>query len=216
MSATLLADAIEATLLKAQATSAQIKALCAEAVKLNCHGVCIAPANVALAAEVLKGSPVAIVTVAGFPLGNQTTRAKAFEVQESIKLGATEIDVVINIGWAKEGRFDKICDELKEVRKATADNTLKVILETGLLSPAQLDGAARAALDAGADFLKTSTGYGPRGASAEDVHFLAKVAKGMAGVKAAGGIRDRRTALALIEAGADRIGTSAAGVILGG
>jgi deoxyribose-phosphate aldolase len=216
MSATTLAATIESTLLKPEATAQQIEALCREAAQLSCFGVCIAPAHVALAAEMLRGSPLAVVTVVGFPLGNQTTRTKTLETEELIALGATEIDVVINVGWVREGRFDRIQAELEEVRKATGGNTLKVILETGLLSPAQLDGAARAALDAGADFLKTSTGYGPRGASVEDVHFLAKVAEGRAGVKAAGGIRDRGAALALVGAGAGRIGTSAAGTIVKG
>jgi len=158
----------------------------------------------------VAGSPVAVVSVAGFPLGAQTTRSKVAEVVELLALGAAEIDLVMNVGWFLEGRLAPVAHELREARAAAEGAVLKVILETAALDPGRIREAAALALGAGADFLKTSTGYGPGGATIPAVRALKQVAGRRCGVKASAGIRSFSQARDLMAAGADRIGTSAA------
>jgi len=208
-----LADAIETTLLQAAATAEQVAALCQEAVSLGFAGVCVAPCRVPEVATQVAGTPVRVVGVAGFPLGSQTTRAKVAEVAELFELGAHEVDLVFNLGLFLEGRLSPVSAELREARRAAGDGVLKVILETGALTPAQAREAAALALGAGADYLKTSTGFGPPGARLPDVRLLRQVAGRRCRVKAAGGIRTFDQAESLLAAGADRLGTSSAGAI---
>jgi deoxyribose-phosphate aldolase len=208
-----LADAIEATLLQAAATTEQVADLCREAVEIGFAGVCVAPCRVPEALTRVAGSPVRVVGVAGFPLGNQTARGKIAEVAELFELGAHEVDLVFNLGLFLDGRLSSVSSELREARRAAEGGVLKVILETGALTPAQTREAAALALGAGADFLKTSTGFGPSGARIPDVRLLRQVAGRRCGVKAAGGIRTFEQAESLLAAGADRLGTSSAGAI---
>lgn len=209
-----LAGKIESTLLKADATRAEVEALCSEAVRLGVAGVCVPPFLVPMASRALRGAPLLVVSVAGFPLGFESAEAKAAAVHALLEAGADEVDVVINHGWLKAGEYDRTAAEMRILRRAAGSAPLKIILETGLHPPETLAVAARIAVDEGADFLKTSTGMGPRGATPEDVHFLKKIAGAKAGVKASGGIRTLADALAMIEAGAGRIGTSSAAAIL--
>jgi len=205
------AQALESTLLAATARGEEVEALCREALEVGFAGVCVAPCRVAEAAAHLAGSPVRVVGVAGFPLGSQTARAKAAEVEEVFALGAQEVDLVFNLGLFLEGRLSPVSAELRDARRAAGAGVLKVILETAALTPAQTREAAALALGAGADYLKTSTGFGPAGARIPDVRLLRQVAGSRCGVKAAGGIRTFEQAESLLAAGADRIGTSVAG-----
>ena len=208
-----LRNSIESTLLAATATEAEVATLCAEALEHRFRGVCVAPCRVAKAASVLAGSPVAVVSVAGFPLGSQTTRAKVAEVAELFALGAAEVDLVMNVGLFLDGRISPVSQEIREARSAAGGGVLKVILETSVLGPNRVREAAALALGAGADFLKTSTGFGPGGATIPDVRALKQVAGSRCGVKASAGIRGFEQARDLIAAGADRIGTSSAATI---
>jgi len=206
------ARCIEATLLGAAATALEVEALCREAVQRDFAAVCVSPCRVAEALDHVAGTPVRVVTVAGFPLGSQTVRAKVAEVGEAFEAGAHEVDLVFNLGLFLDGRLTAVSAELREARRAAA-GVLKVILETGALEPAKVREAAALAVGAGADYLKTSTGFGPTGARIPDVRLLRQVAGSRCGVKAAGGIRSYEQAEALLAAGADRIGTSSAGEI---
>ena len=208
------AKTLESTLLSPNASAKAVDALCAEAAKSGFHGVCVSPCRAALALERLKGSGVRVVSVAGFPLGTQTPRAKAAEVAELVELGVDEVDLVMNVGWFLEKRLSAVSDELRLAREACGGRVFKVILETGSLTLRQIAEAGALALGAGADFLKTSTGYGPRGAEVRDVEILRQVAGDRCGIKASGGIRSYRQAAELLAAGATRIGTSSAGVLL--
>ncbi len=208
------AQTLESTLLAATARGPEVEALCREAVDAGFAGVCVAPCRVAEVAAHLAGSAVRVVGVAGFPLGSQTARAKVTEVEELFALGAHEVDLVFNLGLFLEGRLSPVSGELRDARRAAGPGVLKVILETGALTPAQTREAAALALGAGADFLKTSTGFGPPGARIPDVRLLRQVAGSRCGVKAAGGIRTFEQAEALLAAGADRLGTSVAGALL--
>lgn len=199
---------IEHTLLAADATPRRIDQHCREAILHGLFGVCVPPAHVALARDTVRGTNVRVITVAGFPLGSSTSIVKAEEARRAVLDGAAEVDMVAAIGLAKGERFDEVEAEVREVRRAIPDSILKVILETGYFEGSELRRMAEAALAGGADFLKTCTGFGPRGATAADVRLLSEVAKGRAGVKASGGIRTREAALEMIEAGATRIGTS--------
>lgn len=208
-----LRDSIESTLLAATATEAEVDTLCAEALEHGFHGVCVAPCRVTKAASVLAGSPVAVVSVAGFPLGIQTTRTKVAEVAELFSLGASEVDLVMNVGLFLDGRISPVSQEIREARRVAGQGVLKVILETAALGPNRVREAAALALGAGADFLKTSTGFGPGGANIPDVRALKQVAGSRCGVKASAGVRSFAQARDLIAAGADRIGTSSAAAI---
>src|SRR5512133_1924863 len=157
------AGAVESTLLSATAREPEVEALCREAAEAGFRGVCVPPCRAKAAAGFLAGTAVRVVSVAGFPLGFQNARAKVAEVAELFELGAHEVDLVMNVGLFLDGRLSPVSGELREARRAAGDGVLKVILETGLLTPEQTREAASLALGAGADFLKTSTGFGPAG-----------------------------------------------------
>ena len=211
-----LAAAIEHTLLRATATPDEIRRLCAEARIHGFCGVCVNPRFVALAARELADVPPRVVTVVAFPLGASVPEVAAFEAQRAIADGADELDLVIPIGEALGGDLEAVARAVGTVREATRGATLKVILETGCFTESQLDAVARAALCAAPDFLKTSTGFGPRGASVEDVRTLVALGAGRTQVKAAGGIRSAADARALLAAGATRLGTSSGVALVAG
>ncbi|GAB4280212.1 MAG: deoxyribose-phosphate aldolase [Deferrisomatales bacterium] len=207
------AQTLESTLLSPAASEGQVEQLCREAAEAGFAGVCVAPCRAGDALRFLRGTPVRVVSVAGFPLGSQTPRTKVAEVAELFEMGVQEVDLVMNVGWFLEGRLSPVSSEIRDARRAAGDGVLKVILETGLLEPERIREAGALALGAGADYLKTSTGFGPAGARIADVHLLRQVAGRRCGVKAAGGIRTFEQAEALLAAGADRLGTSAAGAL---
>ena len=210
-----LAKYIDHTLLKPDATEAQIEKLCAEAREYGFASVCVNSCYASLAARLLAGSDVAVCCVIGFPLGAATTAAKAFEAADAAQNGATEIDMVINVGAAKDGRWDDVEADIAGVAAAIEGKALlKVIIETCLLTDGEKIEACRAAVRAGADFVKTSTGFSKAGANAADVALMRKTVGPEIGVKAAGGIRTCADAMAMIEAGASRIGASAGIAIL--
>ena len=210
-----LAKYIDHTLLKPDATEAQIEKLCAEAREYGFASVCVNSCYASLAARLLAGSDVAVCCVIGFPLGAATTAAKAFEAADAAQNGATEIDMVINVGAAKDGRWDYVEADIAGVAAAIEGKALlKVIIETCLLTDGEKIEACRAAVRAGADFVKTSTGFSKAGANAADVALMRKTVGPEIGVKAAGGIRTYADAMAMIEAGASRIGASAGIAIL--
>jgi len=206
---------LESTLLRATATAEQIDALCDEAASLSILGVCVMPGYVRRAARRLAGSGVMVVSVAGFPLGSTTTSAKVAEAAGAIDLGAAEVDMVLNVGALLSGDNQLVEADVAAVALACHSRgaRLKVILEMGYLSEEQKQAACRLTVSAGADFVKTSTGFGAGGATVEDVALLRRLAPEGVGVKAAGGIRDLESATAMLAAGADRIGTSAGGNI---
>jgi len=204
-----LAALIDHTLLRSDATADQIHTLCQEARRWHFATVCVAPVWVPTSARHLKGSGVEVCTVVGFPLGAVPTAIKADEAARSIALGATEIDMVINVGELKAGRFGETARDIEGVRRAVGSGTtLKVILETALLDDDETRQAARVAVESGADFVKPSTGFGPGGATVSDVRLLAETVGERARVKASGGIRSLSTARAMVAAGASRLGTS--------
>ncbi len=214
----MLAGLIDHTLLKPDATPDQVRRLCAEARDLGFHAVCVNPCYVRLAAELLEGSRVRVDTVVGFPLGASATEVKVFEAQWAIAGGAQEIDMVINIGALKAGDPAAVQQDIGAVVQAchSAGALCKVILETGYLNDGEKIEACRRAVAAGADFVKTSTGFGPGGATAADVALMRGTVGPSVGVKAAGGIRSYEAARELVGAGANRIGTSASVQIVGG
>ncbi|APD10094.1 MULTISPECIES: deoxyribose-phosphate aldolase [Thermus] len=203
-----LAAYIDHTLLKPTATPEEIQKVAEEALEYGFYGLCIPPSYVGLVRERYPHAPFRLVTVVGFPLGYQEKEVKALEASLAYARGADEIDMVLHLGRALAGDLAYVEEEVRAVRRAVPRAVLKVILETGHFTPEALEALAEAAIRGGADFLKTSTGFGPRGASLADVELLVRVARGRARVKAAGGIRDRETALQLLEAGASRLGTS--------
>lgn len=203
-----LAGYIDHTLLKPGATTAAIRELCKEAMEAGFKAVCVSGAHVGTAVSLLKGSPVAVASVVGFPLGSSSTAAKVCEARAYRDAGAAELDVVLNIGWLKSGETGMLASELNALRDAVPGAILKLILETCYLSDAEKESACRLALEAGWDFVKTSTGFGTSGATLEDVRLMKRIAGNAMQVKASGGIRDRASALAFIAAGATRIGTS--------
>lgn len=202
-----LASYIDHTLLKPIATKADILKLCAEAKQYHFASVCVNPCWVSLCAEVLKDSGVQVCTVIGFPLGANTSEIKAEEAALAIKQGATEVDMVINIGALKEGNTDYVYQDILAVRKASEGKILKVIIETSYLTDEEKKTVCEIAAKAGTDFVKTSTGFSSAGAKAEDVKLM-KEASGIK-VKASGGVRTKEDALKMIEAGASRLGASA-------
>ena len=200
---------IDHTLLKADATSAQIKQLCQEAKDYDFKSVCVNPAFVSRAAALLKGSDVEVCTVIGFPLGANTTATKVFEAKDALANGATEVDMVINISQAKDGQWEAVEEEIKQIAEAVKGKAiLKVIVETALLTDEEIKNATEATVNAGADFVKTSTGFSTRGASLNDVQIMNTVTQGRIGIKASGGVSNRQDALNMVEAGATRIGAS--------
>ena len=211
-----IASYIDHTLLRADATAADITKLCSEARNYSFCCVCVNSSWVRLARGLLEASSVKVASAAGFPLGAASTAAKCFETKSAFDDGAQEIDVVLNVGRLKQQDNAYILRELREIVGAAAGHTVKVILETCLLTRDEKVRACLLAVDSGAHFVKTSTGFGSAGATVEDVALLRKTVGPEFGVKASGGIRDAKTALAMIEAGASRIGTSAGVAIIKG
>ncbi|AOF53038.1 deoxyribose-phosphate aldolase [Rodentibacter caecimuris] len=203
-----LAKYIDHTALTAEKNEQDILTLCDEAMKYGFYSVCINSGYIPLAKEKLAGSEVKICTVVGFPLGANLTSVKAFETQEAIKAGANEIDMVINVGWIKSNKWQAVKEDIQAVLNACNGVPLKVILETCLLSKEEIIKACEICRELGVIFVKTSTGFSKGGATVEDVALMKKIV-GNIGVKASGGVRDTKTALAMIEAGATRIGASA-------
>ena len=199
---------IDHTLLKQDATPEQILKLCEEAKEHDFMSVCVNPAYVPLAAEALKGSDVKVCTVIGFPLGMNLTRTKVEEAQLCIKQGADEIDMVINVGMLKAGNDDYVEAEIAELKAVAGERVLKVIIETCLLTDEEKVRACLLSKNAGADFVKTSTGFSTGGATVHDVKLMRETVGPEMGVKASGGIRTHEDLLAMVEAGANRIGTS--------
>lgn len=202
---------IEHTLLKQDAKKEELKKLFDEAIKYSFKGVCVNPVNVKMAKEYLKDTNVKIVTVVGFPLGANRSDVKAFETQKAVEDGADEIDMVINVSALKDKDYSFVQKDIETVKKACLDKPLKVILETDLLEKDEIKKACEICIEAKADFVKTSTGFVKNGVGAkvEDVKLMAETVKNKGlGVKASAGIRDKQKALAMIEAGADRLGTS--------
>lgn len=210
-----LARYVDHTLLAPTATAADVAALAAEAVRLGTYSICVSPAMLPVEAP-LKG--VKVATVCGFPSGKHTSAAKAFEAAESVSRGADEVDMVIDLGQVKAGRLDATEAEIAAVRAAVPSPTvLKVIIESAALTDDEIVAACRAAEAAGADFVKTSTGYHPAGgASVHAVELMAATVGGRLGVKASGGIRDWAAAVAMIDAGATRLGLSGTAAVLAG
>jgi deoxyribose-phosphate aldolase len=205
---------IDHTLLKAFATSEDIKKICEEAKKYDFKSVCVNPANVSLAKSCLSGTDVLVCTVIGFPLGANTKEVKALETMDAIHNGADEIDMVINIGKAKEHDFAYIEDEIKLVVAASAGKTTKVIIETCYLTDEEKINCCLAAKRANATFVKTSTGFGTGGASAEDVKLMRETVGEEMGVKASGGIHNIQDLETMVENGATRIGASSGVAIM--
>ena len=216
MNAREIAKTIDHTLLKPDATAAQVLKLCDEAKAYGFASVCVNSARIALVADALKGTDVTPCCVVGFPLGAMITAAKAAETAEAVKAGAWEIDMVINIGAAKEGDWALVEADIAAVKAACGAAKLKVIIETCLLTDDEKIRACQAAVRAGADFVKTSTGFSKGGATTHDVRLMRETVGPDLGVKASGGIHNRAEALAMLEAGASRIGASAGIAIVTG
>lgn len=202
---------IDHTLLKPESTEAQIEEIVREAIEYNFFSVCVNPIWVKKCAEMLKNSSVKVCTVIGFPLGANTLETKLFETKNAIENGADEIDMVINIGYIKSKKFTEVEDEIREIAKICHDNgkILKVILENCLLTKDEIKKACELSDRAGADFVKTSTGFSTSGANSEDVKLMKDSVSDRVKVKASGGIRDYKKAIEMINNGADRLGVSA-------
>ncbi len=212
-----IAKYIDHTLLKPEATKEQIEKLCQEAKEYEFASVCVNPTWVSYAAELLKGSSVKVCTVIGFPLGATSTETKAFETKQAIEDGATEIDMVINIGRLKSGEDEFVKRDIEAVVNAAKGKALvKVIIETSLLTNDEKERACRLSVEAGADFVKTSTGFSTGGATVEDVKLMREVVGPNVGVKASGGVRSAEDAKQMIDAGATRIGASSGVAIVQG
>jgi deoxyribose-phosphate aldolase len=210
-----MAQYIDHTLLKPDATLDALAQLGGEAISYGFKAVCVNSGNVAYVAGKLQGTAVAVCTVVGFPLGAMQTRAKAFEAENAVGEGAAELDMVLNIGALKSGDFKTVEADIKAVRRvAQSPIVLKVIIETGLLTAEEKIKACEITKNAGADFVKTSTGFSGGGATVEDVALMREFVGQKMGVKASGGIKDWSTAAAMIKAGANRIGTSSGIVIV--
>jgi len=205
---------IDHTLLKPIATISDIKTLCNEAIEYNFYAVCINGSYVNIAHDLLKNSLINITSVVGFPLGTNSTKSKLFEAHDSINEGATEIDMVLNIGLLKSGSFQLVEKEISEIKKIIGVHTLKVIFENCYLSNDEKIMACKIALNTGADFIKTSTGFGIGGATIEDVRLMKKVVKNQIKIKASGGIKDFETAKEYLNLGVSRIGTSSGVTIM--
>jgi deoxyribose-phosphate aldolase len=207
---------IDHTLLKPDATQEMIDKLCEEAKQYRFASVCVNPIWVSRAAKALVGSDVKVCTVIGFPLGANTPAVKAAETRDAISNGAQEVDMVINIGAIKSGNWDLVKEDIRAVVEAANGVLVKVILETGLLTDEEKQTACNICVEAGADYVKTSTGFGPGGATVEDIALMRETVGPDIGVKASGGVRTTEAALAMIKAGASRIGTSSGVAIVTG
>lgn len=203
-----LQDYIDHTILKPTATVSDIQNLCKEAVQYNFYAVCVNGAFVEIAKKELQNSKVKLAAVIGFPLGAMSTKAKIYEAKECIASGADEIDMVINVGQLKSGNSDFVAFEIKQIKEAIGDTVLKVIIETCFLSTEEKKEATKLVMQAGADFVKTSTGFGTGGATLEDVRLMKTIVGDEVKIKASGGVRDKETALEYIKLGVSRIGTS--------
>lgn len=200
---------IDHTVLKADTPLETVKRICDEAMEYGFASVCINPCHVAYCADYLKDSDVNVCTVIGFPLGANTSAVKAFETKDAIANGADEIDMVMNIGVLKDKNYDLVRNDVKAVVEAANGTLVKVILETCLLTEDEIKKACELCVEAKADYVKTSTGFSTRGATIEDVQIMKAAVQGKAKVKAAGGVRTHEDMVKIVEAGADRIGTSA-------
>ena len=203
-----LNEYIDHTLLKATATESDIATLCSEATQYDFYAVCVNSCFVPLAKKQLQNSSVKVASVIGFPLGAMATESKIAEATYCIEHGADEIDMVLNLGWLKAGQTEKVTAEIKEIKGAIKEKVLKVIIETCYLSPEEIRLASELVMKGGADFVKTSTGFGTAGATFEAVSLMKEVVGNAVRIKASGGIRDKETALKYIELGVSRIGTS--------
>ncbi|EMN4130828.1 MULTISPECIES: deoxyribose-phosphate aldolase [Providencia] len=211
-----LAQYIDHTLLAANATVSDIKQLCAEAAEHHFASVCVNTGYVPLASECLKNSDVMVCCVVGFPLGACLTEAKAFEAAEAVRRGANEVDMVINVGMLKSGDLEFVRQDIAAVLAACGDATLKVILETCLLTDEEIIQVCEICRTLKVGFVKTSTGFSTMGATEHHVALMRKVVGDEIGVKASGGVRDRETAEKMIKAGASRVGASASVAIVSG
>ena len=207
---------IDHTLLAADATEGKIKKICEEAKEHDFASVCVNTCWTSYCARQLRDSDVSVCVVVGFPLGAMSTNAKAFEAASAVKDGADEIDMVINLGWLKDGRFDLVEKDIREVKNSCKKKLLKVIIETCLLTDEEKVNACKLAVKAGADFVKTSTGFSTAGAKAEDVKLMRETVGPKIGVKAAGGIHNYQQAVEMIDAGATRLGASCGIAIVAG
>lgn len=203
-----MAQYIDHTMLKPEATGAEIVKLCREALENQFYSVCINPSYVKIAVDELQGSAVKVCAVIGFPLGATTTAVKTYETAEAVENGAAEVDMVIHIGALKGGDEQYVLNDISAVVRAAKGKTVKVIIETGLLNAEEKVLACRLAKEAGAHFVKTSTGFGPGGATIADVQLMRETVGPDLGVKASGGVRTPEAARQMIDAGATRIGTS--------
>ncbi|MCA9664970.1 MAG: deoxyribose-phosphate aldolase [Myxococcales bacterium] len=211
-----LAGLIDHTLLKADATREEVEKLCEEARKYTFASVCVNSANVARAKAMLRGAPVMVCAVVGFPLGAMSPSAKAFEAREAVRAGAQEIDMVINIGALKDGDYALVAEDISRVVAAAAPAKVKVIIETALLDEEQKVAACTLSKLAGAHFVKTSTGFSTSGATVGDVALMRRVVGGALGVKASGGVRSAEDVKNMVAAGATRVGASASVAIVTG
>ena len=199
---------IDSTLLKSTSTKLEIEKLCMDAIKYNFATVCVNPCYVSLASKILNDSLVKVCTVIGFPLGANTTKIKVLEAEDAIKCGADELDMVINVGLLKDKNYDYVKSEIEELRKVVKDKVLKIIIETCYLTEEEIIKMTEICNETGVDFIKTSTGFGSRGASFDDIEIINKYKNDKLRVKASGGIRTKEDALKYIELGVSRIGTS--------
>jgi deoxyribose-phosphate aldolase len=209
-----LAQLIDHTMVRPDATFDDLFVACENAKKYGFHSVVVNGWHVARTREILTGTPVRVCAVAGFPLGASTTTVKIVEAMEAMKNGASEIDFVINIGMVKSGRFDMVEVDIKNIIAMTPKKVHKIILETGYLTSEEIIRLCEIAMRAGAEFIKTSTGFGPRGATVDDVRLIKTVVSSACRIKASGGIRDLSALTKLVAAGAERIGTSAGPAIM--
>jgi deoxyribose-phosphate aldolase len=209
-----VAKTIDHALLRPDMTRDEVREGCEVALKYDVASVCCKPADVAFCAEILKGSDVHVGTVVGFPHGNSTTATKVFETKQVVADGATEIDVVINIGWLKSGMFDEVRDEIAAVVAAASGNQVKVILENAYLTKDEIVKACQLCEEAGADYVKTSTGFAPTGAVLEDVKLMRASVSPKVEVKSAGGVKTLDALLAFMEAGVKRSGASGTAAML--
>jgi len=205
---------IDHTILKAEATKSEVIKLCNEAKQYNFASICVNTCNTELVSKELKGSTVKTCVVVGFPLGAMVTEAKAYEAKIAVEKGAQEVDMVINVGALKDKNYDFVLQDIKAVVNASKPAIVKVILETCLLTDDEKVKACELSVEAGADFVKTSTGFSTGGATATDIALMRKTVGKDIGVKASGGVRTKSDAVIMIEAGASRIGASASIIIV--
>lgn len=209
-----LASKIDHTFLKPNGQEEQILQLCQEAITYKFASVCVHPCWIKTCSEALKDHNIVICSVIGFPLGQQTLAIKVAEMKEAIELGAREVDYVVNLGYLKSNRWDLIELEMQTLRKLDTKVVIKVILETGYLNDEEITHCTKLAIKSRIDFVKTSTGFGPRGASLKDIELMGQASKGSIKIKASGGIRSLKDALSYLEKGVERLGTSSGVSIL--